>query len=102
MGIMRKLMTAAGVAVLSLSLAGLGYAGQGKTDASNPNMGSDQGSQPDTGKSATQSEKKRKPAGKAAGESMDPKNSGTKTPPISGEGSNPTLDSTGKGGTSGG
>jgi len=117
---MTKLIIAAGVAVLSISFAAVGFAAQGQTDtggasgqvspstpdAANPSMGS--GSQRDTDSSAAKQSKKK---GKSSSESslgMDKdQNPGTSSkpgaaPPPGGEGSNPSLDKTGKGSASGG
>jgi hypothetical protein len=124
---MTKLMTVAGVALLSLCFAALGYAAQGQTDtggtsgqvspstpdATNPSMGGDRGSQRDTDSSATKQPKKK---GKSSSESSlgvdknqnaekgsqgsGPKAGKAPAPPA--EGSNPSLDKTGKGSASGG
>jgi hypothetical protein len=117
---MNKLMAAVGVAVLSLSFSALGYAAQGQSDtggaagqlspstpdATNPSMGS--GSQRDTDSSATkQAPKKGKsPSESSLGMDKD-QNMGSSskpgaTPSPGGEGSNPSLDKTGKGSASGG
>jgi hypothetical protein len=123
---MTKLMTAAGVAVLGLSFAALGYAAQGQTDAggvsgqvspstpdatspkTSPNMAGDRGSQRDTDSGATKQSKRK---GKSSSESSlgldKDQNTGSsskagKAPPAGGEGSNPSLDKTGKGSAPGG
>ena len=123
---MKKMMIAAGAAIVCLSLATLGYAVQGQPDtggasgqvspstpgASAPTdpstMGSDPGAKPDT------SAKPQKKKGKSSSESSlgvdkDPNadvgKSGSKAgkaPAPPAEGSNPSLDKTGKGSASGG
>jgi hypothetical protein len=123
---MTKLMTVAGAAVLSLCFAALGYAVQGQTDtggasgqvspstpdATNPSMGGDRGSQRDTDSSATkQPKKKGKSSESSLGVDKDQnaekgsQASGSKAgkaPAPPAEGSNPSLDKTGKGSASGG
>jgi hypothetical protein len=122
---MKKMMIAAGAAIVCLSLATLGYAVQGQPDtggasgqvspstpgASTPDpskMGSDPAAQPDT------STKPQKKKGKSSSESSlgmekdqnaDVGKSGSKAgkaPAPPAEGSNPSLDKTGKGSASGG
>jgi hypothetical protein len=115
---MTKLMTATGAAVLSLSLAALGYAAQGghdpgdssspaKSDAASPSMGSDRGSQQDTGAGASEQPKKKRRAGESSSSMDTDRNTGSSSkkapaPPVPSEGSNPSLDKAGKGSASGG
>jgi hypothetical protein len=111
---MNKLMVAAGIAVLSLSFAGLGYAVQGQGDTggdprqSSPppsGMGSDRGSQHEGDAATTDKQKKKRKSGESnldvdkAGKGHD---SGKSAPKAGSEGSNPTLDKSGKGSATGG
>jgi len=111
---MKKLMTAAGVAVLSLSLAALGYAAQthdpgdssskvspSAPDSANPNMSGDRGSQRDT-MGSDRGGRPEGDSGKKEGKKEGKKDRKSPSPPVAEEGSNPSLDKAGKGSAGGG
>jgi hypothetical protein len=107
---MKKVMIAAGAAIVSLSLVGLGYAVQGQTDTG----GASGQASPSTPEAAaptdpgTKQQKKKQKSSSESSLGVDKDQNAEKgskagkapTPPA--EGSNPSLDKTGKGSASGG
>jgi hypothetical protein len=113
---MKKLLVAAGTAILTMSFIAVGFAAQGHDPGGSPptsgseSMGGDRGTLPDTGTGTTDKQNKKKKADESSsnmgqgstGDSDRGTGAKSKAPPVPAEGSNPSLDKAGKGSASGG